>query len=131
MDPATVLPMMAVGYLITISIETPVLLIGVSSRHPIRNRLFAGAWLTACTYPVVWLVLPQWIDTGSQRTLYLAIAETFAPVAECFLFWLAFGKTEPRTRGATLQDMVAVTVANLASFAFGEVFSDWIWRTGP
>jgi hypothetical protein len=42
-------------------------------------RLFAGAWLTACTYPVVWLVLPPLFE---ERSLYLLAAETFAPVAE-------------------------------------------------
>jgi hypothetical protein len=39
----------------------------------------------------------------------------FAPVAECALFWLAFGK-EARWR-----DFVAIVVANLASFLLGEV----------
>jgi hypothetical protein len=121
---------MAVGYLLTISIETPVLLVGVSRRHPIRNRLFAGVWLTACTYPILWLVLPQLIDPAEHRTLYLAIGETFVPIAECFLFWLAFGKTEPRSRRATVRDMAAVTLANLLSFALGELFSNtigWDW----
>ena len=121
---------MAFGYLLTISIETPVLLVGLSRRHPIRHRLFAGVWLTACTYPVVWLVLPPLMDPGTQRTLYLAVAETFAPAAECLLFWLAFGRAEPRSRGATLQDMAVIVLANLLSFGLGEVFSaavGWGW----
>jgi len=33
------------GFLFSILIETPVLLIGLSNRHPIRRRLFAGIWL--------------------------------------------------------------------------------------
>lgn len=113
---------MAVGYLLTISIETPVLVVGLSRRHPIRHRVFAGVWLTACTYPILWLVLPQLIDPIEHRVTYLAIGETFVPIAECVLFWLAFGKTEPRNRSVTLRDMVTVTVANLLSFALGEVF---------
>ena len=56
---------MAVGYLFTISVETPVLLVGLSRRHPIRHRLFAGVWLTACTYPVVWLSGPVSLACGS------------------------------------------------------------------
>jgi hypothetical protein len=130
MGPATVVPMMAVGYLLTIAVETPVLLVGLSSRHPRRNRLFAGVWLTACTYPVVWLVLPQLLDIGSQRTLYLTVAETFAPAGECLLFWLAFGKTDPRSCWATVQDMAVITLANLLSFGFGELFNrtaGWDW----
>lgn len=117
---------MAVGYLLTISIETPVLLIGLSRRHPIRHRLFAGVWLTACTYPVLWLVLPQFIDPTNHRLAFLTIGETFVPIAECLLFWLAFEKTEPCSRTATVQDMVAVTVANLLSFGLGELFTHWV-----
>lgn len=121
---------MAVGYLLTISIETPVLLVGLSRRHPIRHRVFAGAWLTACTYPILWLVLPQLIDPASDRVLFLAVGETIVPVAECVLFWLAFGKAEPRSRAATVQDMATVTVANLVSFGLGELFTHlvgWQW----
>jgi hypothetical protein len=114
---------MAVGYVLTISIETPVLLIGLSRRHPIRHRVFAGIWLTACTYPILWLVLPQLIDPADHRVAFLAVGETFVPIAECVLFWLAFGRTEPQSRAATVQDMVTVTVANLVSFAWGELFS--------
>jgi hypothetical protein len=121
---------MAVAYLLTISIETPVLLVGMSKRHPIKHRLLAGVWLTACTYPIVWLVLPQVFDPGKERGLYLAVAETFAPVAECLLFWLAFGQREPRSRAAFVQDMAVVVLANLLSFGVGEVFNravGWEW----
>jgi hypothetical protein len=122
MDPATVLPMMAAGYLLTVSVETPVLVVGLSRRHPVKHRLFAGLWLTACTYPVVWLVLPPLF---SERWLYLVVAETFAPVAECVLFRLAFGK-------ASVRDLAAIVLANLLSFGAGEVFSGvvgWQWLT--
>lgn len=124
---------MAVGYLFTISIETPVLLTGLSRRHPVRHRLFAGVWLTACTYPVVWLVLPPLFPDPDQRWLYLLVAETFAPAGECLLFWLAFGKAEPRTRRALVQDLAVIVLANLLSFGLGEVFSrrvGWAWLTG-
>lgn len=121
---------MAVAYLLTISIEAPVLLVALSRRHPVRHRLFAGVWLTACTYPVVWLVLPQLFNPDAQRGLYLAVAETFAPAAECLLFWLAFGKRAPRSRGALLRDFAAVVLANLLSFGLGELFNravGWDW----
>ena len=91
MDPGYLWRFLLTGYLFTIAIETPVLVVGLSRRHPLSHRLFAGAWLTACTYPVVILVLPMLFDPGEQRGLYLAVAETFAPVAECLLFWAAFG----------------------------------------
>ncbi len=82
------------GYLFSILIETPILLTGLSPRHPRMRRLFAGVWLTACTYPIVILVLPLCIDPVEHRGAYLAVAETFAPVAECGLFWAAFGNRQ-------------------------------------
>jgi hypothetical protein len=106
---------MPVGYLVTILVETPVLLLGLSARHSVGRRLFAGAWLTACTYPVVWLVLPPLLGTG---WVYITVAETFAPVAECLLFLAAFGTGG---RGATVRDLVTITAANLLSFGVGEL----------
>jgi hypothetical protein len=118
---STYLKMMLVGYLLTIAVETAVLLALLSRRHPVRVRLFAGVWLTACTYPVVWVVLPPLFE---ERWLYLLVAETFAPVAECALFWLAFvRRLTKRDRRATLRDFAAVVLANLASFGLGEVIN--------
>jgi hypothetical protein len=81
-----------------------------------KRRFAAGVWLTACTYPMVVLVLPEIFDVKVQRGVYLAVAETFAPVAECALFWFAFGPLKNPWR-----DMFVVTVSNLASFGFGEL----------
>src|SRR4029453_8939724 len=90
MSPDELWHFLPLGYLLTISIETPILCVGLSRRHPLTRKLLAGVWLTACTYPVVTLVLPLLFSPNS-RGLYLVVAETFAPVAECVLFWLAFG----------------------------------------
>jgi hypothetical protein len=122
MDPAELWRFFLGGYLFSIAIETPVLLIGLSRRHPLKDRLFAGVWLTACTYPIVVLVLPLLIDPGKQRGLYLVVAETFAPAAECILFWAAFGKREEWLRPSMWRDMATVTVANLLSFGMGELY---------
>ncbi|MCE9533726.1 MAG: hypothetical protein K8T89_21750 [Planctomycetes bacterium] len=120
---------MCCGYVITITVETIILVFALSPRHPLKNRFYAGIWLTACTYPIVWLVIPAFIDPQSQRTLYLAVAETFAPAAECALFWLVFGKAEPRTRANLIRDMVAIVIANLASFGFGLLMQKWgMWE---
>jgi hypothetical protein len=111
---------MLLGYAITITVETIVLLLLLSRRHSVRVRVFAGVWLTACTYPVVWFVLPP-LFSAEQRWLYLLVAEIFAPVAECVIFWFAFIRPLPPERRATLRDWLAITVANLASFGIGEV----------
>src|SRR5437588_10489948 len=110
------------GYLLSILIETPILIIGLSRRHPIKHRLFAGIWLTACTYPIVVLVMPL-LFANASRTIYLIVAETFAPVAECILFWLAYGKSEEVGKRTMWQDFATIVVANLASCLCGGVLS--------
>ena len=114
------------GYLLTILIETPILLIGLSSRHSFGRKLFAGVWLTACTYPIVVLVLPL-LFAPDQRFLYLLVAETFAPVAECILFWLAFGNREAVGTRTMWRDFMVIIIANLASFGIGEVLNAYRW----
>ena len=56
----------------------------------LQRRVLAGFWLTACTYRIVVLVMPLLVPPSWGRAGYLAIAETFAPAAECALFWIAF-----------------------------------------
>lgn len=114
------------GYLVTILIETPVLILGLSRKISFKQRLWCGVWLTACTYPVVVLVLPA-LFFGQSRALYLAVAETFAPVVECFLFWLAFRGTEVLKPADWVRCCITIVVANLASFGFGEVLNYYSW----
>ncbi len=114
------------GYLLTILIETPVLCAGLSRRHPLGRRLLAGVWLTACTYPIVTLVLPL-LFAPDQRALYLLVAETFAPVGECALFWLAFGNRDEVGKRSMYRDFITIILANLASFGIGEVMNAWGW----
>ena len=115
------------GYLITIGIETPILLIGLSPRHSYARRLFCGVWLTACTYPILWLVLPALIDIEKQRRLYLAVGETFVPIAECAIFWAGFGSREEWNKRSMWRDLIVITVANLASFGIGEWLNVMGW----
>ena len=114
MSPYDLWSFLPLGYVLTIAIETPILFFGLSPHHSKRRRILAGFWLTACTYPIVILVLPLWLIDHS-RTFFLLIAETFAPLAECLLFWLAFGKE------TTWRDFGVIVIANLASFLLGEV----------
>lgn len=107
------------GYLLTVLVEVPVLLVGLSSRFKLRDRLTLGLWLTACTYPIVVIVLPPLVWAPLGRTWYLLVAETFAPLAECLLLRAAYGPAPDRT--TALRDYSAVIVANLLSFALGEI----------
>ena len=126
MSPSDLWRFLIIGYPFTILIETPVLLIGLSRRHSIKRRLFAGVWLTACTYPIVVLVMPL-IFAGASRAIYLAMAETFAPVAECVLFWLAYGTASEFGKRSMWQDFATIVVANLASFLGGEMLNAYHW----
>lgn len=120
MSPLDLWRFLPLGYLFTIAIETPILFFGLSSHHSKRRRIAAGVWLTACTYPIVTLVLPLLFENYS-RSAYLAVAEVFAPVAECALFWLAFGKESTR------RDLIVIVLANLASFLLGELTYSLLW----
>src|SRR5262249_15618331 len=126
-DPATLWKFLPLGYLLTVAIELPVLWWGLARRHPPRDRIAAGFWLTAVTYPIVVIAIPLAMGSEASRVLYLAIAETFAPVAECALFYLAYVRPLPPGRQETLRDMAAIIFANLASFGVGEAI--W-WAAG-
>lgn len=113
------------GYLLTILLETPVLLVGLSARHSWSRRLLAGVWLTACTYPIVVLVLPFAVWQPFGRLAYLIVAETFAPLAECLLFYFAFLADAAPARRETLRDLITIGFANLCSFLTFQVVQ-WI-----
>jgi hypothetical protein len=114
------------GYLLTIAIETPILLIGLTQKITERQRFLCGVWLTACTYPIVVLVLPT-VFYGEPRWLYLAVAETFAPLAECVLFWLAFRGNLLFNRVDWVRSFTTIIIANLASFGIGELLNYFKW----
>jgi len=99
-----------IGYALSVAVETPVLMWGLSARHSLRVRLFAGIWLTACTYPIVVLTLP-----ALTTRFYVPAAEIFAATAECVLFATLVDTWEWR-------DMAAIVAANIASFAAGELW---------
>jgi hypothetical protein len=133
-DPADLWAFLPLGYALSVVLETPVLLVGLAPRHSLGRRLLAGVWLTACTYPIVVLVLPQliWRPLGEQAGYwpYAAVAEVFAPAAECLLFALAFwtpltrAGSDPAGTATTprrdfTRDMLAIVAANLTSFVVG------------
>lgn len=107
------------GYLATVGIEAPVLLLFLSRAHSVRRKLLAGFWLTACTYPIVVLFLP--IVFENHRLIYLVVAEIFAPAAECLLFYL-YCRQNPLLPQAVRWDYVVITLANLMSFITGLIW---------
>jgi hypothetical protein len=115
-----------VGYLTTILIETPILLFGLPGKLSLKQKLLCGIWLTACTYPIVVLVLPALLMDYS-RNLYLIVAETFAPVGECLFFWLAFRASGLFETKDWRRSFAAIVAANLASFGIGEIINYYQW----
>ncbi len=114
------------GYLVTILIETPILVAGLSRKLTLRQKLASGVWLTACTYPIVVIVLAT-IFYGRSRAMYLLVAETFAPAAECALFWLAFRGRDILKTSDWVRSFIAIVIANLASFGLGEILGNTGW----
>ena len=114
------------GYLLTILVETPILIVGLSRKVSLKQKLLCGIWLSACTYPIVVLVMPM-LFAGWQRWQYLIVAETFAPAAECTLFWLAFRDEGILNSREWIECFVAIVIANLASFGVGEIFNNYGW----
>ncbi|HLW68847.1 MAG TPA: hypothetical protein VKS79_26280 [Gemmataceae bacterium] len=118
-----------VGYVFTTAIELPFLLLGLSPRHSWRDRLFAAIWVNACSYPIVVLVMPPLLDEPhGSRALYLTVAEIFAPVSECLLFWAAFGARAELWKRPMWRDFAVIVLANLASFGAGELiyYMNWL-----
>ena len=113
---------LVVGYVLTVAVELPILVVGLGTEHSLRRKLAAGFWLTACTYPVVVLALPPllWSPSWGSRWLYLIVAESFAALGECGLFRAAFDRLSKR-------DVVAIVLANLSSFAMGEILCGLGW----
>ena len=110
-----------IGYVATVAIEVPILLVGLSPDVGVKERITTGLLLTAFTYPIVVLVLPALFTmTGvTSRPGYLLVAETFAPVAEVLFFRFIMNK---RLLSRLDRDAVTIVVANLASFLIGELF---------
>lgn|SRR5262245_5825440 len=126
MTPSELWRFFPIGYLVTIAIETPILVFGLSRSHSLGRRFLAGIWLTACTYPIVTLVLPLMLTNYSRRT-FLLVGEVFAPFVECILFFLAFDWKSNLSQKQVGQDFLVIITANLASFAVGEIFNAWQW----
>ena len=110
---------MARGYLLTVAVETPVLLVALSPAHGWRRRLAAGLWLTACTYPLLLLALPLLIHPAAHPTAYIAVGEVGVAAAESALFHLAFNQGADRPRSWCWRDTMAIVGANLASYGVG------------
>lgn len=107
-------------YALTVILESPLVILGLSKDHSLAWRVFAAFWLTACTYPIVAIVLPSLIE---NRLLYMVVAETFAPLAEAALFWFAFDRFS--SKRIVWRNASVIVLANAFSFVSGELLKYW------
>jgi hypothetical protein len=126
--PSDLLAFLIPGYLTTILIEAPILLLCLSARHAIREKAIAGVMLTACTYPIVVLVLPELLWRPFGYVTYISLAETFAPLAEIVIFYFIWIRRLSGTARHvdTMRDFAAIVAANLASWLGGGLFIGWV-----
>lgn len=111
-DAAALWQWLPIGYLLTVAIEAPVLLVGLRrSLRDVRARLVAACWLTGVTYPVVVIALPLLLWPLTSYATYFAIAEAFAMVTECLLFRMVWH--------GSARDLLIVALANVLSAAVG------------
>ena len=123
MTPVEMCLFLVVGYVVTVSVELPVLYFGLASRHSPSERLMFAFILTAFTYPIVILVMPVLLHPLG-RLAYVGIAELFAPLAEVALFRF-FDRQKIVSR--LDRDAGVIVFANVLSFLLGEAFlTEWI-----
>ena len=64
---------------------------------------------------------------GEPRWQYLTVAEIFAPVGECLIFWIAFRGKGILESADWVRCLIAIVIANLVSFGIGEVINFYSW----
>lgn len=106
---------------LTIVIEGCVLWFALAPIHKPAVRLLAAVWLSTCTLPLVHFVFPLLEVVGWPRAAWVALAELFAPVAECVLLGLLISTAERAGQCISRRDCGAIVAANLASFGVGEL----------
>lgn len=116
------------GYLLTISLETPVLFAGLRGRYTNREILVAGAALTACSYPFVAVIFPMIWNPYENYNTYILVSEIFAPVSECAVFAKFFQCRKALSKRERFLDFAVIVAANLFSYLTGELLKSLGFR---
>ncbi len=114
------------GYALSVLIEVPILLMGLTSSNRLSETIVNGLLLTALTYPVVIMVLPATFTAIglNGRGLFLLVEGTFAPIAEMLFFRYLTSKP---LLSRLDRDSFVIVFAKLASFLLGEAgLSHWL-----
>ena len=124
MNTTATLLFLAFGYLATVAIEAPLLVAFLPSHYSLRTRIGCGFWLTACTYPVVVLVIPNIAYGPFTWPVALLVTEIWVALTEVALLRAVSGR---RLFASFRREDWVVVLANLASFLAGELFvSAWL-----
>ncbi|MEZ4319985.1 MAG: hypothetical protein R3F61_20910 [Myxococcota bacterium] len=102
----------AVAFALTQGLEMPIYWLGTRAVLPPAWRLAVGFGASAATHPIVWFVLPGLLQPTLGYWGFVAIAETFAFVAEA-LYLRAFRVPNP---------WIWSLLANATSFGVGMAY---------
>lgn len=109
------------GYLLTISLETPVLIFGLAKVYSLKEKVLAGISLTAFSYPFVAVIFPLVFDPYEHYGTYILVSEVFAPLSEIALFTWLFQKGKELKPKERFNDFAVIVAANLLSYLTGEL----------
>ncbi|MBZ0188331.1 MAG: hypothetical protein K8F91_18925, partial [Candidatus Obscuribacterales bacterium] len=70
-------------------------------------------------------LFPMLIIPLTGQFTYILIAESFAPIFECFLFWLVYYKFKGADKSGLLRDMSTIVIANFFSYGMGLVLESF------
>lgn len=107
---------LSLGFVLFIGIESSILIACLRKQYAKTQLIFAGVWLTFCTYPVINLLLATLLG---HTPFYYAISALMAPLVEFILFWIAFESDRRFFDARLLHALFAIATANIASFTCG------------
>jgi len=96
------------AYALTLLVEIPLLYLVTRKRAKASLILATGIIMNTCTLPVVWFILPGWLEGGA----YVLVSEVFAVVIE-FVIIRFILSLDSRTA------FLGSFLANMGSFLFG------------
>ncbi|CAM3787777.1 hypothetical protein [Parendozoicomonas haliclonae] len=96
------------AWIITVSLECPLLLAMLHRQGPWQRIVFAGIAATSLTIPWLWFILPAWLSGH----WFLIIGESLVVIIEALVLssWLRISK---------LRGFIAALLANLFSYWAG------------
>lgn len=107
--------------LFTVVLESLVLFLCLTPDIQPRQRLIAGLSLSLITFPFVNILFPMLLSPFENKIVFYVIAEMFACLTECLLFWFFFNRSKTKDK-QFFSNIIAIVFANFFSFSLYELF---------